>query len=381
MQDTLFEAPEKSAVIDTLEKAERNIQKELKQPQKLLKQDIVDIEKEVRLIYENLPKNRPTAIIAELNKETVSNQNLSRVLDNAIRKLDRKFASSAEKEAVKRLKKIREGLVVTKGVAPKDLQIGVNTIINTIQDINDMVKWSNFGGVNKMLLGLKKDLNKALDPIRNTEYGKALERANLEFAELASIYQSDKKIASLMNTSEGRKLYELARDADGLDRLLGILPPLNGRTITESGRDLSREARAVKKDLFRTLADKAIFKPITDVKGDITLAKTANMFKDPESKRLLKYVLGREQFNRLAKVVSVAKQTGEALERFRSLSKTTPTSIDFSEMSKIVAGIFSSFAVGNPIPAMIGFAPMVRLNLFGRVLESPEMVRVLSGGR
>jgi len=369
LKNTLVKGREKKETIGVLEEALKMIETEREAFRKLGKESASDIKSRVGELFGDVkPQSKSAKALRKIENylafEKPSAEGLSKGFDEAIAILDKPFASTVEKSQVQALKDLRKDLKQMRKIPDNQIEISVNRVIETIKDINDIVNFENFGGTNKLLLKLKKDLNGLLEPFKKDDlFGRTLDRANKEFGDLAAIFQSDKQMARLMNHSEGKGLVKLAQSPEGFERLMKTLPKEGGETI--------------RKDLTRTLVEDAILKPMVDKRGNIDIRRASNVLSKADSRRLIKHLVGEEQFKKLQQSQKFAQSAADSLEKFMNFSQSGVTVLDAGALATVAGGVLKSFATMNPVPLMLSYGPIKGMNVFTSIMANPELVDLM----
>lgn len=389
LERTLVQGAEKKQTIGALDAALKNIHTEREVARSLGKENIKDIKGLIGETFGKTPtlsakaKNSLNRIEKALSVENPKSADISKAIDLSIKDLGRKFAPEGESAIASRLNQIKKDLTVSKRIPSKDIKIPVNTVIETMKDINDIVKFENFGGTNKLLLRLKRELDQTLKPFKqDTLFGNALERANKEFGELAQVFESDKKMANLLKNPEAKGLVKLAESPEGLERLLKTLPP--EQTLLETAQgvgqvpiELSRRSGNLVKDLKRTLLEDAIIKPLINKDGVIDLGRVKNVLSNKDSARLIRHIVGPEQFKKLQSSQKFAKEAFLGLEEFINRSQSGVTGLDVAGISSAVSGLMGSVATMTPVPAIVGISPLAGATLFSATIKDPKMIDLI----
>ncbi|MDB4726196.1 hypothetical protein OAF54_02075 [bacterium] len=368
LERTLVQGAEKKQTIGALDAALKNIQTEREVARSLSRGNIQEIKSLVSDKFGVIRDGtKQGAAFKRINKalsaENAKSADIAKSLETSIKELGTSFASEENKALADSLRQIRKDLTITRKIPGKDIKIPVNTVVETMKDINDIVKFENFGGTNKLLLRLKGELDQTLKPFKkDTLFGNALERANKEFGELAQVFESDKKMANLLKNPEAKGLVRLAESPEGLERLLKTLPP------GES---------ALKNDLKRTLLEDAIIKPLINKDGVIDLGRVKNVLSNKDSARLVKHIVGAEQFKKLQSSQKFAKEAFLGLEEFINRSQSGVTGLDVAGISSAVSGVMGSVATMNPAPAIVGISPLAGATLFSATIKDPKMIDLI----
>lgn len=389
LERTLVQGTEKKQTIATLDAALKNIHTEREVARSLGKQNIQDIKGLIGETFGKTPtlsvksKNALNRIEKALSVENPKSADISKALDLSIKDLGRKFAPVGESAIASRLSEIKKDLTVSRRIPGKEVKIPVNTVIETMKDINDIVKFENFGGTNKLLLRLKGELDQTLIPFKKDNlFGNALERANKEFGELAQVFESDKKLANLLKNPEAKGLVKLAESPEGLERLLKTLPPEGSLIEVAQGVgqvpiDLSKRSQGIVRDLKRTLVEDAILKPMMDKRGNIDIRRASNVLSNKDSARLIKNIVGNKQFAKLKQSQKLAQSAADAMEKYMNFSQSGVTLLDAGAIGAVGGSAATSVATMNPLPLIVATSPVVGMRMFTNIMADPKMVDLI----
>ena len=389
LKDTLIEGTEKTTTINQLEKSLGKLEESAARTEfiKLNKTETKDLLKGQKALEKDFNTDRAKTFHKEYKrflakKDGFTSEELSDFLKKRQELLKKKFGTDLDRKLANQLIEIEKELT-QKIVPEKGGVISVNTLIETLKDINNIINYEQFGGVSKTLLGISKEIENALKPVKSSLFGNNLREANKRFAELAKTITSEPEIAKLLKTKRYDKIVSYADIPERFDKLMDVLPSakMKGRYSEElAGQfdNLLEKSNSLKDDFKKTLVEYAIVKPLYTKTGDISLKKAANVFKDAATKKRLKNLLGGKQFKSLENLQKIAGEAGEALDKFRNFSGSGTTLVSYENMLAPITSIIASVSSGSILPLIASPVAKTRLlKMQSEIFSNPNYSKLL----
>ena len=394
LENTLIQGTEKTTTINQLKKSLETLEEAAAKPKfiKLKKTETKDLIKGQKALEKDFNTDRAKTFHKEYKKflskeDGFTSKEFSDFLVKRQKLLKKRFATEADLKLANQLSEIEKEL--TQKIVPKKGNfISVNTLIETMKDINNIINYEQFGGVSKTLLEISKEIKTALKPFKNSLFGQNLAKANKRFAELAKTITTEPEIAKLLKTKRYDKIVSYADIPERFDKLMKVLPSakmkgrysekLVGQEVAGQFEKLLKKSNSLKDDFRKTLVENAIVKPLYTKSGDISLKKAANVFKDAATKKRLKNLLGQKQFKSLENLQKIAGEAGEALDKFRNFSGSGTTLISYENMLAPITSIIASVSSGSILPLIASPVAKTRLlKMQSEIFSNPKYSQLL----
>lgn len=248
--------------------------------------------------------------------------------------------------------------------------ISVDDLVGTNVDLNDLINFEVQGGTQQLLKRIKGLVSEELSNYGkvNRKFGKSYSRANKEFADFAKTFRKNKDINRLILAENPGQIAGIGNNISSIQQLERALVNLPSSKGVPSGKDLFDKFKRFK--LEEVLVNKVI-DPIT---GNVSLKKQSTILNNPNSKALIKEIVGKENFERMQKLSKLSSKLDSKLTKFINGSNSATSIFDAGLSFSIGKDVMMGVATLNPVLAMKGVGKFIAPRLLGNLWADPAFI-------
>lgn len=248
--------------------------------------------------------------------------------------------------------------------------ISVDDLVGTNVDLNDLINFEVQGGTQQLLKRIKGLVSEELSNYGkvNRKFGKSYSQANKEFANFAKTFRKNKDINRLILAENPGQIAGIGNNISSIQQLERALVNLPSSKGVPSGKDLFDKFKRFK--LEEVLVNKVI-DPIT---GNVSLKKQSTILNNPNSKALIKEIVGKENFERMQKLSKLSSKLDSKLTKFINGSNSATSIFDAGLSFSIGKDVMMGVATLNPVLAMKGVGKFIAPRLLGNLWADPAFI-------
>lgn len=297
--------------------------------EKLLKDEAVVNSKGIEFLVKQLEK--------KLTPGSVKSTEQNAVL-NILEKIKKDIYETVETKA-KPVLYGPSGQPITKESAKSTTQLKdakVKDLINNKIALNDIINYEVQGGQKKLLIELKKELDRSIisHGRENPGFAKNYINANKKFSEHAKMFRN-KNVDNLLKMQDPAKLLTKMDSVQGIRDIKKIIEQ------TPKGKEVFKEIARNKMD---DLIGKNIKNGMTE---QLKSGKFFNSLENKKTRELIKELISPDAYKRLIGLQKHVGKLAESSNKFFNASQSATAATDLAFMGTLLGGLFGLFT-GNP---------------------------------
>lgn len=241
----------------------------------------------------------------------------------------------------------------------------VRSLINNKVALNDIINYEVQGGQKKLLIELRKEIDRAVisHGRENPTFAKNYINANKKFSEHAKTFRN-KNIDQMLRLQDPSKLLNKMDSVQGIRDVKKILDQ------TPQGRQAFREAARSKMD---DLIGKNIKNGMTE---QLKSGKFFNALENKKNKEIIKELISPDAYKKLINLQKHVGKLAESSNKFFNASQSATAASDLAAMATLMTGLFGLFT-GNPFMLIGSISTGVLMNETAKLISDPKFLKLV----